>query len=350
MWRWIRRGLVACAAIVLVLCVAGYVHVDGYALDAQAPADPRSKPADLAFLRDGVRERRGRVLAVVTSTATIGDSGKKAGYELTELSRAYYVFRANGYDVDIASPRGGEPPMTLDEDLDQADHAFLNDADAQRRVKATLRLQDVDASRYEAVYFVGGKGTMFDFPDNADIPRIVRTVHARGGVIGAVCHGPAALLNVRLDDGSRLLSGRRVTGFSNDEELFLIENARELFPSLLQDALRDAGARYVEGPMYLDNTIVDDRLVTGQNPWSTWSVAEAMVRAMGHAPVARASTREEHAVRVLLAYRKQGMTAAQALRKKHPDADRRLILMHALVAGMRGDVGDAFHLQRLARP
>jgi putative intracellular protease/amidase len=350
MWRWIRRGLLACAAIVLVLCVAGYVHVDGYALDAQAPADPRSKPADLAFLRDGVRERRGRVLAVITSTATIGDSGKKAGYELTELSRAYYVFRANGYDVDIASPRGGEPPMTLDEDLDQADHAFLNDADAQRRVKATLRLQDVDASRYEAVYFVGGKGTMFDFPDNADIHRIVRTVHGRGGVIGAVCHGPVALLNVRLDDGSRLLSGRRVTGFSNDEELFLIENARELFPSLLQDALRDAGARYVEGPMYLDNTIVDDRLVTGQNPWSTWSVAEAMVRAMGHAPVARASTREEHAVRVLLAYRKQGMTAAQALRKKHPDADRRLILMHALVAGMRGDLGGAFHLQRLARP
>jgi putative intracellular protease/amidase len=350
MWRWIRRGLLACVATLLVLCVAGYLYAGGYALDEQALADPGSTPADLAFLRDGAREERGRVLAVVTSTATIGDSGKKAGYELTELSRAYYVFRANGYVVDIASPRGGEPPMKLDEDLDQADHAFLNDADAMRRMKATLRLQDVDASRYEAVYFVGGKGTMFDFPDDADIQRIVRTIHARGGVIGAVCHGPAALLNVRLDDGSRLLSGRRVAGFSNDEELFLIENARELFPYLLQDALRDAGARYVEGPMYLDNTVVDDRLVTGQNPWSTWSVAEAMVRAMGHAPVARPATREEHAVRVLLAYHRQGDAAARAMRARQPDADRRLILMHALIAGMRGDWGDAYRLQRLARP
>lgn len=350
MWRWIRRGLLACVAVLLVSCVAGYLYADGYALDEQPLADPGSTPADLVFLRDGVREQRGRVLAVVTSTATIGTSGKKAGYELTELSRAYYVFRANGYEVEIASPRGGEPPMKLDEDLDQADHAFLNDPDAQRRLKATLRLSDVDASRYDAVYFVGGKGTMFDFPDNTEIHRIVRTIHARGGVIGAVCHGPAALLNVHLDDGSRLLLGRRVAGFSNDEELFLIENARALFPYLLQDGLRKAGARYVEGPMYLDNTVVDDRLVTGQNPWSTWSVAEAMVRRMGHAPVARPATREEHAVRVLLAYRRQGMAAAETLRKTHPDADRRLILMHALVASMRGDLGDAFHLQRLARP
>lgn len=350
MKRWIRRGLLACATGLLLSCIGGYVYVDGFALDEQMPANPASTPADLAFLRDGVREQRGRVLAVVTSTAMIGDSGKKAGYELTELSRAYYIFRANGYEVDIASPKGGEPPMTLDEDLDQADHAFLNDAEARRRLKATLRLSDVDPDRYEAVYFVGGKGTMFDFPDDVDIHRIVRAIHARGGVIGAVCHGPAALLNVRLDDGSRLLSQRRVTGFSNDEELFLIENARDLFPYLLQDRLREVGARYVEGPMYLDNTIVDGKLVTGQNPWATWSVAEAMVRTMGHAPVAREATREEKAAGVLLAYRRQGAAAAGRLRRTHPDADRRLILMHALIAGMRGDLGDAFRLQRLARP
>ncbi len=350
MKRWIRRGLLACATGLLLSCIGGYVYVDGFALDEQMPANPASTPADLAFLRDGVREQRGRVLAVVTSTAMIGDSGKKAGYELTELSRAYYVFRANGYEVDIASPKGGEPPMKLDEDLDQADHAFLNDAEAQHRLKATLRLSAVDPHRYEAVYFVGGKGTMFDFPDDVDIHRIVRAIHARGGVIGAVCHGPAALLNVRLDDGSRLLSQRRVTGFSNDEELFLIENARDLFPYLLQDRLREVGARYVEGPMYLDNTIVDGKLVTGQNPWATWSVAEAMVRTMGHAPVAREATREEKAAGVLLAYRRQGAAAAERLRRTHPDADRRLILMHALIAGMRGDLGDAFRLQRLARP
>lgn len=350
MWRWIRRGLLVCVASLSVLCVAGYVYVGGYALDEQPLPDPGSAPADLVFLRDGIREPRGRVLAVLTSTAMIGTSGKKAGYELTELSRAYYVFQANGYAVDIASPRGGEPPMKLDEDLDQADYAFLNDPDAQRMLKTTLRLSEIDASRYDAVYFVGGKGTMFDFPDNADIHRIVRTLHARGGVIGAVCHGPVALLNVRLDDGSRLLAGRRVAGFSNAEELFLIENARELFPYLLQDELRRAGAHYVEGPMYLDNTVVDGRLVTGQNPWSTWSVAESMVRALGHEPVSRTPTREEHAVRVLAAYHMEGDAAAAAVRERHPDADRRLILMHALIAGMQERLGEAYRIQQLARP
>ena len=101
--------------------------------------------------------------------------------------------------------------------------------------------------------------------------------------------------------------------------------------------------------MYLDNTVVDGRLVTGQNPWSTWSVAEAMVRALGHEPVVRERSGEELAVQVLQAYRRQGMDAALALRRRLPGADKRLLLMHALVAAMQGHPGDAWQLQRLAR-
>lgn len=349
MKRWIRRGVLAGVAAMLVVGLAGVAGWRALDLEGQPRADPRSTPADLVFLRDAAAPARGRILAVVTSTAHFPDGVKKAGFELTELARAYYVFQANGYQVDIASPRGGLPPMRLDdEDMEDADHAFLNDAAAQRKLAASLRIADVDPSRYDAVFFVGGKGTMFDFPDDPAIQRVVRQVYQAGGVVGAVCHGPAALLEVRLDDGTPLLRGRRVTGFSNAEELFLIEDARARFPYLLQDRLQAKGAHYVEAPMYLDNTVVDGRLVTGQNPWSTWSTADAMVRALGHAPVARARTRAEYAVEVLAIYHRDGPAAARQARAARPDADRRLLLMHALVAGMQGRLGDAWRLQRLA--
>ena len=121
-----------------------------------------------------------------------------------------------------------------------------------------------------------------------------------------------------------------------------------LFGGLLQDRLAAAGAIFVEGPMYLDNTVVDGRLVTGQNPWSTWSVAEQAIRALGHEPVPRETSGEEHAVAVLQAYRAEGYDAARAARDARAGADVRLLLLHALVAAMRGDWAHAFQLQRLA--
>lgn len=350
MWRWIKRGLLACVAVVLLLVMSGVVYVQTLDLDSQSPADPASTVADLDFMRHALPPTRGRILAVVSSTEYFPDGTKPAGFELTELARAYYVFKANGYDVEIASPQGGAPPMRLDgEDMVEADHAFLNDADARRKLAASLRTDAVDASRYAAVYFVGGKGTMFDFPQDQAIQALVRQVYQAGGVVGAVCHGPAALLDVVLDDGVPLLRGRQVTGFTNAEELFLIRDARMRFPYLLQDRMTEIGARHVEAPMYLDNTVVDGRLVTGQNPWSTWSTAEAMVRALGHEPVARTQTREELAVQVLAAYHKDGIDAARKARDARPQADKRLLLMHALVAGMQGRMGDAWWLQALAR-
>jgi putative intracellular protease/amidase len=348
MMGWLKRVAAGLVLLAVLLSVGGYAYLRSLDLDSQPLADPDSTAADLEFLRNGTTESRGKVLMVVTSTERIGSSEKRAGFELTELSRAYYVFVANGYAVDIASPRGGRPPMRKDDELVAADHAFLNDVIAQKKLDNSMRVADVEPGRYAAVYFVGGKGTMFDFPDDPSIQRIVREVYQSGGVVGAVCHGPAALLNVTLDDGSPLLRGRRATGFSNAEELFLIKDARALFPYLLQDKMIQTGAQFVEGPLYLDNTIVDGRLITGQNPWSTWSVAEAMVTALGHAPVAREPTGEELAVQVLDAYHRHGMDAAKRLKATLPQADKRLLLMHAVVAGMQGRWGDAYRLQRLA--
>lgn len=345
--KWISlSGLLTLAALIL----ASTLYWRGFDLASQPTASPRSMAADLDFVAHRIGDERGRILAVVTSTADIPGSTRKAGFELTELARAYYLFEANGYRVDIASPLGGKPPMRVDEDLLAADLAFLNDPAAMRQLENSLTLQDVDPVGYAAVYLVGGKGTLFDFPDNAGLQRIVRDVYQSGGVIGAVCHGPAGLLNVRLADGRLLIAERQVTGFTNDEELFLIEEARQLFPYLLQDQLILRGARFQEGDIYLDNTVVDGRLISGQNPWSTWSVAEAMIRALGHEPVDRERSSEERSVAVLAAYYRAGADAAQRLRAAQADLDRRLLLMHALVAGMQGRLIDAYWMQALARP
>lgn len=331
-----------------ILAGAGWFYIGSLDLDKEPVANAASLPADLDFVRNKTTESRGRILAVVTSTESMGSSGKNAGYELTELSRAYWVFIANGYAVDIASPLGGKPLMNLDDGLLEADYAFLNDAQAQTKIRNTLALRDVQPENYAAIYFVGGKGTMWDFPGNPDIQRLVRHIYPRG-VVGAVCHGPAALIGVTLDNGAPLLTNKRVAGFSNAEELFLIPEAAELFPFLLQDELSRQGATFSEGKMYLNHTVVDGNLVTGQNPWSTWAVAESMIVALGHKPVARAKSDEEISVEVISAYHQHGLEKALALKTASGARGKRLILMHGVVAAMQWKLGEAFDLQTLAR-
>ncbi|MBH5321319.1 type 1 glutamine amidotransferase domain-containing protein [Aurantiacibacter sediminis] len=330
--------------VLTVTFAAWWISID---LDSQPLADPETSPGDLAFLANAVEEDRGTILAVVTSTERAGD-GINAGYELTEMARAYYVFRANGYDVVVASPQGGRAPVNIDEELTEYDYAFLNEAEAQGLVEATLRVADVDPANYDAVYFVGGKGAMFDFSDNPDIQAIASQIYDTGGVVGAVCHGPAALIGVQLADGTTLLENKSVAGFSNEEELFIIPDSRDVFPYLLEDGLREAAQNYSEAPKYLDHTITDGRLVTGQNPWSTWTVAEGMIRALGHEPVEREISSEEKAIALLATYHAQGMDAALADRESQSGSDKRLILLHALIALMEGQPGVALQIQRLA--
>ena len=317
---------------------------------------------DLPYLTQNIPAARGKVLAVVTSESTMGNSGKSTGYELTELSRAYYVFQANGFEVDIASPRGGEPKVVIDdEDMGVFDFAFLNDSVAQKKALNTIPVEKIIPSDYEAVFFVGGKGAMFDFPDNKAIQRIVRELYQADRVVGAVCHGPAALVNVTLDDGSHLLKEKSVSGFTNDEELLLIPEAKDIFPFLLQDKLVAQGARFNEGGMYLEQISKDRNLVTGQNPWSTWKMAETMIEAMGYVPKQRTLTSEENAVKVLIKYQTEGAQGAKALiHEMHVEQgmeiERVLIAKHSLIAAMQGNMGQFFglvgltsHIKRIAQ-
>lgn len=310
-------------------------------------------PSALAYLTEDKIPYRGKILAVVTSTDKMGSSDKTTGYELTELSRAYYVFMANGYEVDVASPQGGNPPVVIDDgDMKDVDFAFLNDTMAQAKVTQSIAMKDVNPENYEAVYFVGGKGAMFDFPDNEHIQSLVRNYYESGKVVSAVCHGPAALVNVTLTNGTPLLANRTVSSFTNDEELLLIPDAAEIFPYLLQDKLTEKGARFNEGYLYLNKVSKDGNLVTGQNPWSTWEVAESVIEQLGYTPKPRTITTEENSISILGVYEAEGYSKAKAAVEEFctRDAlaiDREMIAIHSIVAAMQFELGKTINLIRL---
>jgi len=349
----IKWTLISIVSLLILLISFGIWFINLLPLDEMKKDLSISKVEDISYVSQNIIPKRGKILAVVTSKETMGDSGKATGYELTELSRAYYVFKANGFEVDIASPLGGKPPVVIDDDdMKEFDYAFLNDSIAQYKTSHTIAINDVVAEDYQAVFFVGGKGAMFDFPENKKIQSIVRDYYQSGKVIGAVCHGPAALVNVTLDNGRPLLENKKVSGFTNEEELLLIPDAKSVFPFLLQDKLTSQGAQFNEGAMYLETVSHDNNLVTGQNPWSTWKLAETMIQQLGYTPKHRQITGEENAGKVLLVYEKEGSDKAKKLidkliiEEKKP-VDRLLIASHSIIAGMQGDIGRFFGLTRL---
>ncbi|KAF7771880.1 hypothetical protein PCIT_a1837 [Pseudoalteromonas citrea] len=308
-----------------------------------------SQVSDLPYLTDNIPAPRGKILAVVTNVDKMGEN-KATGYEHTELARAYWVFIANGFSVDIASPQGGKPPVVIDgEDMGAYDYAFLNDKAIQQQVANSIPLANINPDDYEAVYFVGGKGTMFDFPNNPHIHNIAKTLYQNNKVVSAVCHGPAALVNVKLDNGEMLLSNKNVSAFTNEEELFLIPDAKQIFPFLLQDKLISQGAQFQAGITYLEKVTQDGKLITGQNPWSVWALAELVVSELGYEPKARQRTPEEYAIALLLTYEEHGFAAANKELKAQPKAYQRvLIVMHAILAFMQFDINKGIDILSLA--
>ena len=329
--------------ILLITAIGGYaVHwlrdtlpSKAYFTDIQA-----SQVIDIPYLQQPVLQNRGKILAVVTSVDVMGTLGKKTGYELTELARAYWVFQTNGFEVDIASTKGGEPPVVLDDDdMREYDYAFLNDPTAQAKATNTLLIDDVNPADYEAVYFVGGKGAMFDFPDNPAIKNIIKHLYQNDKVISAVCHGPAALVNVKLDNGEWFASNKNISAFTNEEELFLIPDAETVFPFLLQDKLSEQGANFQAGLTYLEQVVHDEKLLTGQNPWSVWTLAEDVIEALGYTPLNRVITPEENSVTLLAVYKKQGyQQAKQHLQNNPVDYQELLIIMHAIISFMKMEI------------
>ena len=233
-----------------------------------------------------------KVLLVVSSEGR--DAGKtRPGFEFDEFAKAWLTLRANGFEVEVASPAGGAPEPDRYDPADDHIQRLKADTKATTALQHTRRTQDVRAGEHAAVFIIGGKGAMFDLPRDPALQRLLSAHFEAGGVLAAVCHGPAALVPLKRADGTPLVAGRRLTGFTDEEEAAFGKRWTKEFPYLLEVRLRELGAVWQEAPLMMPKLVVDGRLITGQNPFSTVLVAEAVVRALGGTPVAMPAFREE---------------------------------------------------------
>jgi putative intracellular protease/amidase len=215
-----------------------------------------------------------KILIVLTSHDDLGGTGK-TGFYVSETAYPWQVFTRAGYQVDLVSPQGGEPPQDGADRTDPVQKAFLDDAEMSRKLANTLNPEEVNPQDYAAIFYAGGHGTMWDFPDDTILADIARDIYESGGVVSAVCHGPAALVNLTLSDGTYLVAGKEVSAFTNEEESAV--GLTSVVPFLLQSALEERGAKHVAGPNFQPQVAVSGRLVTGQNPASAGPVAERVV-------------------------------------------------------------------------
>ncbi|MFG2769836.1 type 1 glutamine amidotransferase domain-containing protein [Streptomyces sp. NPDC048350] len=222
--------------------------------------------------------RINKILIALTSHDRLGDTGRSTGFYLPEAAHPWKVFTDAGYDVDLVSVRGGKPPVDGADTSDPIQRAFLDDAKIAAQLGATPRPQDIDAADYDAILYAGGHGTMWDFADAQVLAGLARDIYEADGVVAAVCHGPAGLVNIVLSDGTHLVDGKNVAAFTNGEEAAV--GLTDVVPFLLQSVLEERGAKHIGAPNFEAHVVVDGRLVTGQNPASATGVAEAVVKTL----------------------------------------------------------------------
>jgi putative intracellular protease/amidase len=220
-----------------------------------------------------------KILIVLTSHDQLGNTGKKTGFWLEEFAAPYYMLKDAGAAITLASPKGGQPPLDpksdLPENLTELTKRFRADKAAQVELANTKKLADVSAADFDAVFYPGGHGPMWDMPDNRASIALIEAFVKSGKPVGAVCHAPAALVNVRGIDGEYLIKSKRVTGFTNAEEEAVGLTA--VVPFLLEDRLKERGGVYSKGADWSPYIQVDGKLVTGQNPASSGPAAEALL-------------------------------------------------------------------------
>ncbi|MCK8515806.1 type 1 glutamine amidotransferase domain-containing protein [Methylonatrum kenyense] len=223
-----------------------------------------------------------KILMVLTSHDRLGDSGYPTGFWLEEFTSPFYAFRDAGAEITLASPKGGQPPVDpnseAEEALTESTRRFMNDADAREQLAATRRLADVDIDDFDAVFYPGGHGPLWDLAENRDSISLIRRAHDQGKVIGAVCHAPAVFRHVELDSGRALVAGRNVTGFSNTEEDAV--QLTDVVPFLVEDMLKERGGNYSRADDWQAHVVTDGKLVTGQNPASSEDTARAVILAL----------------------------------------------------------------------
>ncbi len=224
-----------------------------------------------------------KVLMVLTSHDRLGDTGKKTGFWLEEFAAPYYVFKDAGVDVALVSPKGGQPPLDPKSDEPDAQtpatERFRKDPDAQKALAHTGRLADVQASEYDAVFYPGGHGPLWDLAEDHDSIALIESTYAAVKPVALVCHAPGVLRHAKGIDEAPLVRGRRVTGFTNSEEAAV--GLTDVVPFLVEDMLKANGGRYEKNADWTSHVITDGNLVTGQNPASSEAAAKAVLTLLG---------------------------------------------------------------------
>lgn len=220
-----------------------------------------------------------KILMVLTSHDTLGNTGEKTGFWLEEFAAPYYVFKDAGAAITLASPRGGQPPLDPKSDdpafQTEATRRFKADAAAQADLAGTRRLAEVSAGDFDAVFYPGGHGPLWDLAEDASSIALIETMLAAGKPVAAVCHAPGVLRHPKTADGSPVVRGSAVTGFANSEEQAV--GLTEVVPFLVEDMLKDNGARYSKAADWQPHVVTDGLLITGQNPASSEPAARALL-------------------------------------------------------------------------
>lgn len=222
-----------------------------------------------------------KALIICTNHTDYPTKPNKTGLWLSEFTHFYDEIADRNFSIDIASPNGG--PVPIDErSLDRRDNTnekWMHNPAIKQKLENSLKLSDVVPEDYQLVYLTGGHGTMWDFPENANLQEITRRVYENNGMVAAVCHGVSGLLNVQLSDGTSLINDKQITGFSNMEEKLI--RLDEEVPFLLEDALKKKNVHYSKGFIpFLPHIEVDERIVTGQNPLSARKVGRKVIEEM----------------------------------------------------------------------
>ena len=220
------------------------------------------------------------VLFIVTSQAVMPATQEPTGVWLEEVTTPYYEFVDQGYEVKIASVSGGDIPIdprSFGEDASKEPSVarYLKDSSLQAKLKGTVSADTIDASQYAAVFFPGGHGTMWDYPDNPVLSSIIEDTLKDGRVVASVCHGPAVLIGPKAENGNPLVKGRKIAAFTNSEEHAV--GLSDAVPFLLETKLEELGAEIIKADDFQPKSIVDGLLVTGQNPASAKYVAQDVI-------------------------------------------------------------------------
>lgn len=223
-----------------------------------------------------------KVLFVLPSHDKLGDTGQKTGYWLEEFASPYYEFVDNGFDVVIASPKGGKPPVDpksiQPENQSESTKRLQNDLVVKQKLENTLILNEVSAGEYDTLFLPGGHGPMWDLSQDKDLKQIVESFYNNKKIISAVCHGPAGLLQATDNNGNSILKDKRVTGFTNDEE-HIVELDKTV-PFLLEDKMKELGGNFEKTENFKPFIVSDGQIITGQNPASSLLAARRVVEVL----------------------------------------------------------------------